>query len=159
MLFENILFLALAGVAQWSECWPTNQIVTGSIPIQGTCLGFGPGPQYGVLAQKATTHWCFSPFPSPSLPLSLKINKCIFLNNFIFKVPLFHLSHPIKVSGFACYMVKWHSSKYSHSCCSLLQRHLLKAPHLLIPEHSVWSTTHIVLYPGCFVYLFFIARY
>ena len=25
--------------------------------------------------QEATTHWCFSPFLSPSLPLSLKINK------------------------------------------------------------------------------------
>ena len=26
-------------------------------------------------AQEATTHWCFSPSLSPSLPLSLKINK------------------------------------------------------------------------------------
>ena len=29
----------LAGVAQWTECWPTNQRVAGSIPSQGTCLG------------------------------------------------------------------------------------------------------------------------
>ena len=29
---------ALAGVAQWTECWPVNQRVTGSIPSQGTCL-------------------------------------------------------------------------------------------------------------------------
>ena len=36
---------ALAGVAQWIECWPANQRVSGSIPSQGTCLGFGPGPQ------------------------------------------------------------------------------------------------------------------
>ena len=28
---------ALAGVAQWSECWPKNQRVAGSIPSQGTC--------------------------------------------------------------------------------------------------------------------------
>ena len=37
--------LALAGVAQWIECQPVNQRFTGSIPSQGTCLGFGPGPQ------------------------------------------------------------------------------------------------------------------
>ena len=36
---------ALAGVAQWIECGPTNQRVTSSIPSQGTCLGCGPGPQ------------------------------------------------------------------------------------------------------------------
>ena len=37
--------LALTGVAQWIECRPSNQRVTGSIPTQGTCLGCGPGPQ------------------------------------------------------------------------------------------------------------------
>ena len=36
---------ALAGVAQWTECWPANQRVAGSIPSQGTCLNCGPGPQ------------------------------------------------------------------------------------------------------------------
>ena len=36
---------ALAGVAQWSEHQPANQKVIGSIPSQGTCLGYGPGPQ------------------------------------------------------------------------------------------------------------------
>ena len=39
---------ALAGVAQWTECWPVNQRVTDLIPSQGTCLGCGPGPQYEV---------------------------------------------------------------------------------------------------------------
>ena len=39
---ENIF---LAGVAQWIECQPSNQRVTGSIPSQGTGLGCGPGPQ------------------------------------------------------------------------------------------------------------------
>ena len=34
-----------AGVAQWTECQPVNQKVPGSIPKQGTCLSFGPGPQ------------------------------------------------------------------------------------------------------------------
>ena len=36
---------APAGVAQWIECRPVNQRVAGSIPSQGTCLGFRPGPQ------------------------------------------------------------------------------------------------------------------
>ena len=37
--------IALAGVAQWTECQPVNQKVASSIPSQGTCLGCGPGPQ------------------------------------------------------------------------------------------------------------------
>ena len=37
--------LALADVAQWIELQPANQKVAGSIPSQGTYLGFGPGPQ------------------------------------------------------------------------------------------------------------------
>ena len=36
---------ALAGVAQWTACRPTNQRVVGLIPGQGTCLGCGTGPQ------------------------------------------------------------------------------------------------------------------
>ena len=36
---------ALAGVAQWIEYQPANQMVAGSIPSQGTCLGCRPGPQ------------------------------------------------------------------------------------------------------------------
>ena len=36
---------ALAGVAQWIEHSPANQRVTGSIPSQGTYLGYMPGPQ------------------------------------------------------------------------------------------------------------------
>ena len=35
----------LAGVAQWTECWPANQKVASSIPSQYTCLGCGSGPQ------------------------------------------------------------------------------------------------------------------
>ena len=37
--------VALAGVVQWTECWPVNRKVIGLIPGQGTCLGCGPGPQ------------------------------------------------------------------------------------------------------------------
>ena len=44
----EILKMALAGMAQWIEHQPPNQKVAGSIPRQGTCLRFGPGPQLGV---------------------------------------------------------------------------------------------------------------
>ena len=50
-LFSNGPKMALAGVAQWIEHWPTNLRVAGLIPSQGTCLGCGPGPQ-----REATTH-------------------------------------------------------------------------------------------------------
>ena len=36
---------ALAGVAQWIECWPADQRVASSIPSQGTCLGYRSGSQ------------------------------------------------------------------------------------------------------------------
>ena len=36
---------ALAGVVQWIECRPVNQMVAGLIPSQGTCLDCRPGPQ------------------------------------------------------------------------------------------------------------------
>ena len=47
-VFLNNNFPALANVAQWIECWPVNQKVTGSIPHQGTCLGGGLVPQLGA---------------------------------------------------------------------------------------------------------------
>ena len=40
----KIIGLALAGVAQWIECWPANQRVTNWIPNQGTRLGCRQGP-------------------------------------------------------------------------------------------------------------------
>ena len=45
---HNILKIALAGVAQWTERWTVNQRVAGWIPSQGTCLGCRSGPQQGV---------------------------------------------------------------------------------------------------------------
>ena len=69
---------ALAGVAQWVECQPANRKVASSLPSQGTCLGYRPGPQLAArkrqLIDVSLTHQYFSPL-SPSLPSSLKINK------------------------------------------------------------------------------------
>ena len=53
----------MAGVAQWIECQPVNQIVAGSIPSQGTCRGCRPGPQLGALEKQ--------PHIDVSLPLFL----------------------------------------------------------------------------------------
>ena len=41
-------FVFLADVAQWIEHWNVKQRVASSIPSQGTCLGCGPGPRWGV---------------------------------------------------------------------------------------------------------------
>ena len=68
----------LPGIAHWLSGWPANQRVVGSIPSQGTCLDCGPGPQEGVCKrQLIDIISCTSMFLSlsPSLPLSLKINK------------------------------------------------------------------------------------
>ena len=67
---------AQAGVTQWIEHRLVNQRVTGSIPSLGTCLGCGPGPQWGP--RESQLHIDVSPFLSPSLPLSLKISLTIF---------------------------------------------------------------------------------
>ena len=66
---------ALAGVAQWIECWPMNQRVAGSIPSQGTCLCCGPGPQWGRGMHERQPHIDVSLPLFPSFPLSLKINE------------------------------------------------------------------------------------
>ena len=62
-LVQKYTKTALAGVAQWIECWPVNQRIADSIPSQGTCLGCGPGPQMGV--------WERQPHIDFSLPLFL----------------------------------------------------------------------------------------
>ena len=62
----------LSGVAQWTEHQPANQRVAGLIPSQGTCLGCGPGHQLGDCERQPHL---MSLSLTPSLPLSLKINK------------------------------------------------------------------------------------
>ena len=54
---------ALAGVAQWIQCWSAKQGVTGSIPSHGTRLGCRPGPQWGAHERQ--------PHTDVSLPLFL----------------------------------------------------------------------------------------
>ena len=66
--------MALAGVAQWIECWPGNQKVASPIPspdtpVRAQAWVADQVPSRGV--GDATTHQCFS----PSLPL----NKIFFL--------------------------------------------------------------------------------
>ena len=69
----KMLGSALAGVAQWTECWPVNQGIASSVPSQGTCLGCGPSPQKG--AHERQPHIDVSlPLFLPPFP-SVKINK------------------------------------------------------------------------------------
>ena len=59
----------------WAPAWELK--CRGSIPSQGTCLGCGPSPRWGVHERQPHTDVSF---PSVSLPsLSLKINKIFFL--------------------------------------------------------------------------------
>ena len=67
---------ALAGVAQWIECWPANQRVTGSILSQETCLGCRPGPQCGVCERQPHVDVSLTFFLLP-FPSVLKINKIL----------------------------------------------------------------------------------
>ena len=55
--------LALAGVAQWIECWPVNQRVASLIPSQGTCLDCGQLPSRGHARSNHTL--MFLTLPSP----------------------------------------------------------------------------------------------
>ena len=64
--------VALAGVAQWTECRPVNQRVASSIPSQGTSLGCGPGPQLGT--REGQPHIDVS-LPLFLLPLPFSLNK------------------------------------------------------------------------------------
>ena len=60
-------------MAQWTEHQPANQRVTSLIPSQVTGLQ-ARSPAGGV---RDATDQCFSPSLSPSLPLSIKINKIL----------------------------------------------------------------------------------
>ena len=57
---------ALAGVALWIEYRPANQRVAGSIPGQGTCLGYGLSSQRGHSRGNHTLMFLSLPFCFPS---------------------------------------------------------------------------------------------
>ena len=65
--------MTLAGVAQWIEHRPVKQRVAGLIPSQGTCLGCGPGPRWGVCVRGNHTLMFLS--LSVFLPSPLSKNK------------------------------------------------------------------------------------
>ena len=68
---QSQTIIALAGVTQWIECEPANQKFAGSIPSQGTCLGCGPGPQWGAHERQPHIDVSSPSFSFPS-PLSKK---------------------------------------------------------------------------------------
>ena len=53
------MYIALAGVAQWIECWPVTQRVASSIPSLGHMPGLWARSPVGG-AREATTHWYLS---------------------------------------------------------------------------------------------------
>ena len=93
---HKIVLLTLAGVAQRIECRPEkpkgHRFNTQSGHMPGMWAKF---PVWG--AWEATTHWCFSPSLSPSLPLCIKIKI-----NKIFKKLFFSWSSNFHVSKSNC---------------------------------------------------------
>ena len=65
---KEFFLYALAGVAQWFECWSADQRVTSSISGQGTCLGCGTSTQWGAYERQphinVSFHLFLPPFPS-----------------------------------------------------------------------------------------------
>ena len=59
--------MALAGVVQWIEYQPENQMVVVLIPSQDTCLGCGTGPHLGTCKRQLINISC----TDVSLPLFL----------------------------------------------------------------------------------------
>ena len=57
----------LAGVAQRIDCQLVNQRAAGSIPSQGTCLGYRPGTQWGRVRGNHTLTFLSLSFSLPSL--------------------------------------------------------------------------------------------
>ena len=79
-------FVPLAGMAQWIECQPANQRVTGSIPSLEHIPGFGPGPSGGHARGNHTLMFLSLSFSFPSLKINnffknLKKRKKWFCSN------------------------------------------------------------------------------
>ena len=121
---------AQAGVTQWIECWSENWKVANSIPGQGTCLGCGPGSQLGGCERQLINLTHVSLPLSPSLPLSLKINK-----NKSFKKLIMLSSQVSQSTGESPASAKWEARGwwwFSHWAFQKLARSLYrkKAPPL-----------------------------
>ena len=73
-IFKKRQSKGLAGVVQWLEHQPANKRVPGSIPSQGTCLGWGPGPQLGACKRQPHIDISLPPCPQ-SAPSAVDENK------------------------------------------------------------------------------------
>ena len=72
---RKMSFSALTSMSQWIECQPANQRVTGSILGQGSCLGYGPCPWWGVYKRQPLTDVSLPLFPSKNKLINLKNKK------------------------------------------------------------------------------------
>ena len=111
------------GSADWApDCEPKG-------PWFDSQSGHMPGLQAGSPVrgtQGTATHWCFSPFLSPSLPLSLKkkINK-IFFKNFL-------QQNFFKKKYYACIYIK---IGFEH----IFEKHFWKGESIFIPEKQEYT--------------------
>ena len=48
LISSRKMSIALAGVAQWIECWPENQSVAGSFPVRAHVWVVGQVPSWGA---------------------------------------------------------------------------------------------------------------
>ena len=87
---DKNVYLDVAGVAQWIECWPVNQRVAGSIPSQGTCHGCGPGPQRRARERQPHTDVFVSSFPSKNKTFLKKKNVYLILLSISSFLPTLH---------------------------------------------------------------------
>ena len=77
-LKKKIFLLALAGVAQWIECWPANQRVAGLIPVGAHAWVAGQVPSRGCARGNHTLMYLPLSFSLPSHLSKNKINKIFF---------------------------------------------------------------------------------
>ena len=84
---------AVACVAQFVGHCPTKWKGAGSIPGQGMCLYYRPGPHVVACKRQLID---VSLLLSPSLPLSLKINKIFFKRRKLWNVTWDHIPYKIQ---------------------------------------------------------------
>ena len=92
LFFNKCLYFWPWLMAQWIKCKPVNQRVSGSIPSQRTCLGYGPGPRQRACERQ--------PHTDVSLPLFL-LYFPLSKNKFFKKV--FFIAHGWILSGQTSY--------------------------------------------------------